>query len=82
MNWLIVVIFATMTGDVYIFTEPEFSSREECMASVLDPEDQKGYVAKLTHEYGKVMPIRGVNCLQEDTIKKIIENHNNPDVKS
>lgn len=72
MKWLIVVVFQTITGDVYIFTDPTFDTREECMISVMNPDDQQRYVAQLTHEYGKVMPILAVNCLQEDTIKKIL----------
>lgn len=72
MTWLIVVIFQTMTGDVYIFTDPTFETRDACMASIYNKEDQKKYVQKLTHEYGKVMPILAVNCLEEDHINKIL----------
>ena len=72
MTWLIVVLFQTMTGDVYIFTDPTFETREECMISIMNPDDQKKYVAQLTHEYGKVMPILAVNCLEEDQINKIL----------
>jgi hypothetical protein len=74
MNWLMVVLFATMQGDIYIFTTPQFDSREECIAAVKDPEAQKNYVRKLVLEYGQVMPIHGINCLQQDEIKRIIEN--------
>ena len=76
MNWLVVVVFATMAGDVYIFTDPKFETREQCVASVTDPESIKKYSKKLTEEYGKRMPIRGVNCLQEDEIKRILEDVN------
>ena len=74
MNWLMVVLFATMQGDIYIFTDPKFDSREECIAAAMNPEEQKKYVRKLIIEYGKVMPIHGINCLQQDEIKRIIEN--------
>jgi hypothetical protein len=74
MNWLMVVLFATIQGDIYIFTEPKFDSREECIAAAMNPEEQKKYVRKLIIEYGKVMPIHGINCLQQDEIKRIIEN--------
>lgn len=76
MTWMIVVLFQTITGDVYIFTDPTFETREACMASVYNPEDQKRYVAKLTHEYGRVMPILAVNCLEKDTIQEILEKQN------
>jgi len=75
MKWLIVVIFANVQGDLYIFTDPTFDTREVCMQSINDKEDQKKYVRKLVLEYGKVMPIRGINCLQEDTIRQILEEH-------
>jgi len=32
-------------------------------------------------EYGDVMPIAAVNCLQEDTIKEIMEKHPNAPVR-
>lgn len=64
-----------MTGDVYIFTDPTFETRDACMASIYNKEDQKKYVAQLTHEYGKVMPILAVNCLEEEQINKILNNH-------
>jgi hypothetical protein len=73
MNWLIVVVFATMTGDVYIFTDPKFDTREECVASIKDPNMVPVYSKKLVMEYGRLLPIRGLNCLQEDEIKRIIK---------
>ena len=73
MKWLMVVLFATMQGDIYIFTTPEFDSREECITSAKDPQEQEKYIRKLVLEYGRVMPIHGINCLQEDEIKRIIE---------
>ena len=73
MNWLVVVVFATMTGDVYIFTNPKFETREQCVASVTNPESIKEYSKQLAEQYKKIMPIRGVNCLQEDEIKRILK---------
>ena len=29
MKFLVVVLFATMAGDIYVFTEPKFDTREE-----------------------------------------------------
>jgi len=81
MNWLIVVIFATVTGDVYIFTDPKFDTRQQCMDSVRSTEDQQGYIRQLMREYGEVMPIAGVNCLQEDTIREIMKKHPDAPVK-
>ena len=75
MNWLIVVVFATMAGDVYIFTDPKFDTKEECMASVSNPQDQVCYIQKLVDEYKRQMPIHMVNCLQEDVINEILEKY-------
>lgn len=56
---------------VYVFTEPTFESREACIESALDPEDIPGYVRKLLIEYGRPMPIKGINCISEDIYKKL-----------
>ena len=72
MNWLVVVVFATLAGDVYIFNDPAWETREECMASLTDPEMQPNYIAKLVLEYGKAMPIQFVNCLSEEQIDEIL----------
>jgi len=81
MNWLIVVVFAVVTGDVYIFTDPKFETRQQCIDSVRSTEDQQGYIRQLMREYGEVMPIAGINCLQEDVIKEILKKHPNAPVK-
>jgi len=75
VNWLIVVVFATLAGDVYIFTEPKFETREACVASIQDPQDQKGYIQKLVLEYKRTMPIQLVNCLTEDQINEILKDY-------
>jgi len=76
MKWFIVVLFYTLHGDVYIFTEPTFDSYEECYGSITDPEAVPGYVQKLVFEYGRLMPIQALNCLNEDTIKQILAKMN------
>ena len=76
MKWFIVVLFYTLQGDVYIFTEPTFDSYDECYGSITDPEAVPGYVQKLVFEYGRLMPIQALNCLNEDTIKQILAKMN------
>ena len=71
MKWLIVVLFNTIHGDIYIFTDPNFESREACMEAVLTKKET--ILGKILAEYGTVPPIRGVNCLQEKTIDEIFE---------
>tara|TARA_B100002019_G_C20889778_1_gene412876 strand:- start:76 stop:342 length:267 start_codon:yes stop_codon:yes gene_type:complete len=72
MNWLVVVLFATMAGDVYIFTNPKFETRQECMRTLQTPDTIAAYTQKLAKEYGRAMPIKLINCLQEDEIKRIL----------
>jgi len=77
MKWLVVVIFATMQGDVYIFTDPVFDTRESCIASIYDSEQMKRYVQKLVVEYQRLLPIRALNCLDEQTINDILNIQDN-----
>ena len=76
MEWMIVVIFMNMQ-DVYIFTEPTFETQEECMTAVVDPANIPGYLTKMWGDYGEVKDIRGINCLQKDTIKEILDSYSN-----
>tara|TARA_B100001057_G_scaffold305656_1_gene305806 strand:+ start:4766 stop:5032 length:267 start_codon:yes stop_codon:yes gene_type:complete len=76
MNWLVVVLFATMAGDVYIFTTPKFETRQECIRTLKTPDTIASYTQKLAKEYGRPMPIKLINCLQEDQIKRLLnEDH-------
>jgi hypothetical protein len=72
MNWMIVVLFATLQGDVYLFTEPTFETREQCIEYISDKEQIPSIVEKLVWEYGRQMPIHAINCLEEDVIKNIL----------
>jgi len=73
MNWLVVVLFATMAGDVYIFTTPKFETRQECIRTLKTPDTIAAYTQKLAKEYGKPMPIKLINCLQENEIKRLLD---------
>lgn len=72
MKWLIVVLFATMEGDLYVFTDPTFETQQECRAFITDREKIPMLVEKLNMEYGVPMPIQGVNCIQEELFKEIM----------
>lgn len=76
MTWMIVVVFATLAGDVYIFTDPTFETQTECREYMTDVENIPGLVDKMFTDYGRQMPIRAVNCLEEDKIKSILEKYN------
>ena len=74
MKWLVIVVFANLAGDIYIFTEPSFETREECMTTITNPESIYQYTQKLFLEYQEHKPISFVNCLQKDEIEKVLEN--------
>ena len=72
MNWYIVVIFMEWVEyPVYVFTEPTFESREACIESLLDPEQIPEYVNHLFLRFGMIMPIQGVNCINEDILDQL-----------
>ena len=75
MSWAVVVLFATMAGDIYIFTEPTFETRDECMAALYDTNSRNNMLKKLVMEYGRPMPIRGVNCIDTDTLNNLMEQY-------
>jgi len=43
------------------------------VASIKDPNMVPVYSKKLVMEYGRLLPILGLNCLQEGEIQKIIK---------
>tara|TARA_R100000027_G_scaffold30782_1_gene22530 strand:- start:4566 stop:4808 length:243 start_codon:yes stop_codon:yes gene_type:complete len=73
MNWVVVVLFATIGGDVFVFNKPTFETREECMAALVDPESRDAMVIRLVEEYKRFMPIQLVNCITEEKAQEIIE---------
>lgn len=73
MKWLVIVVFATMSGDFYVFTNPKYDTKQECMDQLIDPEQIGKMVLKIIEEYGRPMPVRIANCLDEKTIEEILE---------
>lgn len=72
MTWFLVVLFMEWEEyPIYVFTEPTFASREECMASAKNPEDIPKYLRQILVEYGRPVPIKGINCINEDIYKKM-----------
>jgi hypothetical protein len=78
VKWLIVVVFATSAGDVYIFNKPVFDTQEECRYSL--KVDAQDYIQKLIIEYGGFMPVLAVDCLTEDTIQEILDSQQDTDI--
>ena len=71
MKFLIVIVFATM-GDLYVFTEPKFETRNDCMEFLLQEESRKLIFTKLYMEYGELKSIQALNCIEEDEFKRLI----------
>ena len=46
MKWLVVVLFATMAGDMYIFTTSSLKTRQECMTTLKTPINNHGIYTK------------------------------------
>ena len=72
MKWFVVIIFNTTPGDIFIFHEPVFESREECLVTLW--ESKEAVKQKLLQEYGEPMPVEAVSCLTEEVIKKVLKN--------
>ena len=47
MKWLIVVLFATIEGDIYVFENPSFESEQACREFIMD----KQQIPALTKNY-------------------------------
>ena len=71
MKWLVVIIFNTLAGDIFVFQEPAFDTRDECMITLIQSRD--AILQKLILEYGEPMPIEAVNCVQQDVIEKVLK---------
>lgn len=73
MKWLVVVLFNTMAGDIYVFTDPTFTTQQECVEAISSKSSIGPMVEKLIIEYGSLPPIRTVVCIEEQKFKDIIE---------
>ena len=73
MKWLIVVLFATMEGDIYVFENPSFETEQACREFVMDRQQIPNLTKKLLEEYGRFMPIQAVNCLEEEHLNQLLK---------
>jgi len=90
MTWIIVVLFATIGTDgkldAYVFTEPSYTTKEECMRGALEPINIEKFVKKLVsegmfvNEYGQLQPIDRVVCAQKDKVHEVIMDSNKLEV--
>lgn len=73
MKWFLVVMFMEWEQyPIYMFTEPTFESREECIASAMDPNEIPKYLNQLLLAYGRPMSVQGINCITEDIANKLL----------
>ena len=72
MKWLIVILFATMEGDLYVFNKPSFETEKECREFIMNRSNTPALLEKLYQEYNRHMPIQGVNCIEEKTFNRIL----------
>lgn len=73
MKWVVIVLFATGQGDLFIFNKPQFNTRDECLAALLNPVDREKMLIRLLEEYGKPMPIELVNCVDYEKVMNILQ---------
>jgi len=71
VKWFVVIIFNTLAGDIFVFNEPSFDTREKCMITLIQSRD--AILQKLLLEYGEPMPIEAVNCVRQDVIEKVLK---------
>ena len=73
MKWVVIVLFATGQGDLFIFNKPQFNTRDECLAALLNPVDREKMLIRLLEQYGKPMPIELVNCVDYEKVMNILQ---------
>ena len=69
MKFVMIILFAT-AGELYVFTDPMFDTRDKCMEYLV--ENSPSITEKLRQEYGYDREILEVNYLREFDFKKII----------
>lgn len=67
MKWYLVVFFAQDLGS-FVFYEPTFDTINECAFSANYPPHVEVYGAKIVQEYGKVMPVDSIMCMDEELL--------------
>ena len=69
MKFVMIIMFATL-GDMYVFTDPSFDTREECMIFLV--KNGESIQEKLVEEYGFRKEVKAVNCMQHQKFLEII----------
>ena len=76
MEWFIVVVFLGVTPDggkdLYVFTDPTFAQKEECLGTVSDPQGIPPLINKLYQDYGEFKGIERVLCVPKQAVENLI----------
>ena len=79
MKWYVLVFFLSVNPDgsqnTFIFKNPTYDNREECMASLTKVSEIQKYVLALMTAYGGVLPspIEKVNCINQESFDQLLE---------
>ena len=69
MKFVMIILFAT-AGDIYMFTDPTFDSKNECMSFLMN--NGPSLNEKIIQEYGYPKQIEAVNCMRKQDFLDII----------
>ena len=69
MKFVMIILFAT-AGDIYMFTDPTFDSKNECMSFLMN--NGPSLNEKIIQEYGYPKQVQAVNCMREQQFLDII----------
>ena len=69
MKFVMIILFAT-AGDIYMFTDPTFDSKNECMSFLMN--NGPSLNEKIIQEYGYPKQIQAVNCMRKQDFLDII----------
>ena len=64
-----IILFAT-AGDIYMFTDPTFDNKNECMSFLMN--NGPSLNEKIIQEYGYPKQIEAVNCMRKQDFLDII----------
>jgi len=73
MKWVVIVLFATGQGDMFVFNKPKFDTKDECMTALVNPVNREKMLIRLLQEYGEPIPIQMVNCVEYEKLMNILE---------
>ncbi|MBR19856.1 MAG: hypothetical protein CMA64_06885 [Euryarchaeota archaeon] len=76
VNWFLVAVmsmsYTQQTTNLYIFTDPSFTSSEQCIEFVKQPENGQMIAWKLKNEF-PLQTMQNVYCVPENEMEKILE---------